>query len=143
MSKTEAAVEFFDSYNCAQSVLCAYAADCGLEKDKALQVAVGFGGGMGKLQETCGAVTGAIMVLGLSSGFREGDGRDRINESYAKVRRLITDFSAREGTVRCRDLLNCDISTQEGQKFYKDNNLRERCRNYIRLSCELLDKLRE
>jgi C_GCAxxG_C_C family probable redox protein len=142
MSKTEAALDFFDSYNCAQSVLCAYAADCGLEKNKALQAAVGFGGGMGKIQETCGAVTGAIMVLGLSSGFREGDGRDKINESYAKVRRLVNDFSAREGTVRCRDLLGCDLSTEEGQKVYKEKKLRDKCRNYIRLACELLDKLR-
>ena len=157
MSKAEAATDFFDSYNCAQSVLAAYAAGYGLEKEKALQAAVGFGGGMGRLQETCGAVTGAIMVLGLSSGFREGDGRDRINDSYAKVRRLVSDFSAGEGTfhrdpsgsslpsgtVRCRDLLGCDLSTEEGRKAYKENNLRDRCRNYIRLTCELLDRYLE
>ena len=143
MSKTEAALEFFNSYNCAQSVLTAYAADCGLEKDKAIQVAIGFGAGMGRLQETCGAVTGAIMVLGLSSGFKEGDSRDKISDSYARVLRLVNDFSAREGTARCRDLLGCDLSTEEGRKFYKENNLRDRCRDYIRLSCELLDGLRE
>ena len=140
MSKAEAALELFNNYNCAQSILCAYAADCGLGKDKAFQAAVGFGGGMGRLQETCGAVTGAIMVLGLSSGFREGDGRDKINESYAKVLRLVNDFSAREGTVKCRDLLGCDLSTEEGQKAFKENNLKDRCRNYIRLTCELLDE---
>ena len=140
MSKAESALDLFGSYNCAQSVLAAYAADCGLEKDKAFQAAVGFGGGMGRLQETCGAVTGAIMVLGLSSGFKEGDGRDKINESYAKVRRLVNDFRAREGTAMCRDLLGCDLSTDEGQKVFKENNLRDRCRNYIRLCCELLDQ---
>ena len=143
MSKAETALEFFNTYNCAQSVLSAYAAGCGLEKDKALQAAIGFGGGMGRLQETCGAVTGAIMVLGLFSGFREGDGRNKINESYAKVRRLVNDFSARESTVRCRDLLGCDLSTEEGQKVFKENNLKDRCRNYIRLSCELLDEYLE
>ena len=140
MSKVEASLDFFDSYNCAQSVLCAYAAECGLEKDKALEAAVGFGGGMGRLQETCGAVTGAILVLGLSSGFKEGDGREKINESYAKVRRLMNDIISREGSVRCRDLLGCDFSTEEGQKEFREKNLRDRCRNYIRLSCELLDK---
>jgi C_GCAxxG_C_C family probable redox protein len=143
VSKIETALDFFDSYNCAQSVLCTYAAECGLKKDKALQAAIGFGGGMGRLQETCGAVTGAIIVLGLSSGFKEGDGRDKISESYAKVRRLVNDFSAREGAFRCRDLLGCDLSTEEGQKAYKENNLRDRCRNYIRLSCELLDEYLE
>ena len=142
MSKAETALESFGGYNCAQSVLCAYADECGLEKDKALQIAVGFGGGMGRLQETCGAISGAIMVLGLSSGFKEGDGRDKINESYAKVRRLVNDFRAREGTARCRDLLGCDLSTEEGQKVFKENNLRDRCKNYIRLSCELLDRIK-
>ena len=141
MSKTEAALELFTGgYNCAQAVLCAYAADCGLEKNKALQAAVGFGGGMGRLQETCGAVTGAIMVLGLSSGFKEGDGRDKINENYAKVRRLVSDFNAKTGTARCRDLLGCDLSTEEGQKLFKEGNLRDKCKDYIRLCCELLDK---
>ena len=140
MSKAETALEFFGGYNCAQSVLCAYADECGLEKDKALQAAVGFGGGMGKLQETCGAVTGAILVLGLSSGFKEGDGRDKINESYVKVRRLVRGFSAREETVRCRDLLGCDLATEEGQKLFKEGNLRDKCKDYIRLCCELLDK---
>jgi len=140
MGKAEAALVFFGNYNCAQSVLSAYAADCGLEKDKALQVAVGFGGGMGRLGETCGAVTGAIMVLGLASGFREGDSRDKISESYAKVRRLVNDFSTKAGAVKCRDLLGCNLSTEEGQKAFKENNLRDRCRGYIRLACELLDE---
>ena len=140
MNKAEAALDFFENYNCAQSILCAYADDCGLDKDKALQAAVGFGGGMGRLQETCGAVSGAIIVLGLSSGFKEGDGRDKINANYDKVRRLIGDFSAQKGTVRCRDLLGCDLSTKEGQKFFKDNKLRENCKGYIRLCCELLEE---
>ena len=140
MSKADEAVKFFSSYNCAQSVLCAYASDCGLETDKALQAAVGFGGGMGKLQETCGAVSGAIIALGLSSGFKEGDSRDKISANYEKVRQLITDFSARKGTVRCRDLLGCDLSTEEGQKVFKEGNLRDKCKDYIRLCCELLDK---
>jgi len=142
MSKAEKALDFFNDYNCAQSVLTAYAADCGLDTDKALRTAVGFGGGLGRLGETCGAVSGAIMVLGLSSGFKEGDGRDKINESYALVRRLVNDFSAREGTAKCRELLGCDLSTEEGQKAFKENNLRDRCKGYIRLCCELLEKIR-
>ena len=101
MSKADIAQEFFESYNCAQSVLAAYAEDFGLERNKALQTAAGFGAGMGRLQETCGAVSGAIAVLGLASDYREGDGRDKIDAVYAKVRRLSEDFTREKGTVKC------------------------------------------
>ena len=140
MSKAEDAVKNFENYNCAQSVLATYADDFDLPKEKALQTAVGFGAGMGRLQETCGAVSGAIAVLGLSSGFKEEDRRDKINKSYADIQRLVSDFTKRHGTVKCRDLLDgCNLMTDEGQKAFKDNNLREHCRNYIKLCCELLD----
>jgi len=140
MSKADAALKFHENYNCAQSVLAAYAADYGLELDKALSIAVGFGAGMGRVQETCGAVTGAIMVLGLSSHFKEEDARPKINAVYAKVHRFIDEFAKEKGTARCRDLLNCDLSTEEGQKFFKEHKLRENCLGYVRFCCEMLDK---
>ena len=140
MGKAETAAKCFVNYNCAQSVLAAYAEDYGLEKEKALQMAVGFGAGMGRLQETCGAVTGAIMVLGLASGFKESDGRDKASEVYPKVRSFVDEFTAREGTVKCRDLLGCDLLSEEGHRYYQEKNLRENCRGYINLACELLDK---
>ena len=140
MSKAEKASEFFNSYNCAQAVITAYAEDFGLEQDTALSMAVGFGGGMGRLQETCGAVSGAIMVLGLSSGFKEGDSREKIDEVYAKVRGFVEDFKKEKGTVKCRELLGCNLMTEEGHKFFVENKLRENCRGYIRFACELLDR---
>ena len=140
MSKAEIALERFENGNCAQAVISAYAADFGVDKDRALQVSVGFGGGMGRLQETCGAVSGAIMVLGLASSFKDGDGRDKINEVYAQVRRLAADFTKEKGTINCRELLGCDLSSEEGHVFFKEHNLRSNCKAYIRLCCELLDK---
>ena len=141
MTKAEIAVKFFEKYNCAQSVLCAYAGEAGLENDHALQMGVGFGAGMGRVQEVCGAVSGAIAVLGLTSGFTEEDGREKINEVYAKVHRLIDGFTAQKGTVNCRELLDgCDLSNEEGQKFFKEHNLKDKCRSYVRLCCELLDE---
>ena len=140
MNKTETALKLFETYNCAQSVLAAYAADYDLEKEKALQAAAGFGGGIGRLQETCGAVSGAVTILGLASGFKEGDGRDMINAVYEDVRRFIDEFTKEAGTVKCRDLLNCDLLSEEGQKFFREHNLKENCRTYVRLCCELLDK---
>jgi len=140
MSKADLAVKYFESYNCAQSTLAAYAEDFGIKKETALQLSVGFGGGIGRLQETCGAVSAAVMLLGLASGFKEEDGRPKINEVYERVRSFVADFEHEKKTIKCRDLLNCDLSTEEGQKHFKDNNLKEDCRGYVRLCCELLDK---
>ena len=136
----EVAIEYFESYNCAQSTLAAYAPDFNMEKETALQVAVGFGGGIGRTQDVCGAVSAAVMVLGLVSRFRESDARPEINAVYETVRRYIADFTREKGTIKCRDLLNCDLSSEEGQKYFKDNNLKEHCRGYVQLCCELLDK---
>ena len=141
MNKAETAIENFNSYNCAQSVLLAYAENYGLEKDRALQTAVGFGGGMGRVQDVCGAISGAIITLGLASEFREEDGRPKINEVYEKVHRFINEFSARFGTTKCLNLLDgCDLTSEEGQKIFKENNMKEKCRDYIRFCCDLLDK---
>ena len=141
MSKADIAEKYFANHsNCAQAVAGAYAEDFNLEKDKALSAAVGFGAGMGRLQETCGAVSGAIMVLGLSSEFKDGDGRDKINDVYAKVRSFIGEFEKEKGTVNCRKLLGCDLLTDEGQKYFTDHKLRDNCIGYVRLACDLLDK---
>jgi C_GCAxxG_C_C family probable redox protein len=140
MSKADTAIKNFDIYNCAQSVLSAYAEDYGLDKNLALKTSVGFGGGFGRVQEVCGAISGAVIALGLASGFREEDRRDKINEVYAKVRSLIDEFAARQGTIKCRELLGCDLTSEEGQKQFKELNLKENCRSYVRLCCELLDK---
>ena len=140
MSKAEAAVKLFEDFNCAQSVLSAHAGDYNLEKEKALQISAGFGAGMGRVQEVCGAVSGSLMVLGLASGFKEEDRRDKTNEVYAKVRSFINDFIQKEKTIICRELLGCNLSTEEGQTFFREHNLRSNCREYIRLCCELLEK---
>ena len=140
MSRAETALGFFENYNCAQSVATAYAEDYGLEKNKALQVAGGFGAGMGRVQETCGAVSGAVMVLGLASGFKEENGRAEINVVYDKVQRFLKEFTELKGTIKCRELLGCNLSSEEGKAFFKEHNLRSNCKEYIGICCELLDK---
>ena len=140
MSRAETGGKIFDRCNCAQSVIAAFSEDYGLEKDKALSVAAGFGGGIGRLQETCGAVTGAIMILGLASDFRDGDSRDKLNMIYDKTRSFIDDFRQEKGTVNCRELLGCDLMSEEGHKYFVENNLRENCRVYVKYACELLEK---
>ena len=141
MSKAETAVAYFQRYNCAQSVLAAYSNDFALEKNRALQTAVGFGGGMGRHQDVCGAISGAIIALGLASEFKEEDRRPKINEVYEKVYKYINEFEARFGAIKCLELLDgCDLRSEEGQKTFREGNMKEKCRDYVRFCCELLDK---
>ena len=140
MSKADDAVKFHENFNCAQSVAAAFAGDFGIDIDTTLSFAVGFGAGMGRQQKTCGAVTGAVMVLGLASRFTKDDKRPKINEVYAKAHRFIGEFTKQKGTAECRELLKCDLSTEEGQKFFKENNLRENCMGFVRLCCDMLDE---
>jgi C_GCAxxG_C_C family probable redox protein len=142
MSKADNAVSFFQNgCNCAQSVLCAYAPDFGLDRNVALSVAVGFGGGIGRTQGICGAVSGAIMALGLHSNFKEGEGRDKITVVYDQTRSLLEEFAQQEGAITCLDLLSgCSLTTEDGQKQFREQNLRERCFEYVRTCCTLLDQ---
>ena len=141
MSNGEKAVtNFQNGCNCAQAVVTAYAEETGLDKKHALAIATGFGGGIGRTQDVCGAVSGAIMILGLKYGSREGEGREKINATYSLTREFIGEFSKLKGTIKCKELLDgCNLSTEEGQAFFREHNLREKCWEYVRHACEVLD----
>lgn len=106
MTKRETAVRYFcEGYNCAQSVLLAFCEDFGLSTQQAASMALSFGGGMGQMRETCGALTGAFMVLGLAEqAALPPTPTDKCN-CYQKVRTLAEAFSAENGSLLCRELL--------------------------------------
>lgn len=126
-------------HSCSQAVLAAYSARYGLDEDLALAVAAGFGSGMGSLGETCGAVTGAFMVIGLHCGGNAG-GRKR---SGQMIRDFAELFKARNmGTMLCRELLGCDPGTKEGQREAKDLKLyKKRCPKFVRDAVEILNQV--
>jgi len=111
-SKAQIASErFAEGYNCAQAVMFAFSEDCGLSPDLALKAACGFGGGMGRKQEVCGAVTGAILVLSLRQGRGIQEGPAVTQDTYKSVREFMDAFAARNGSCICLDLLSgCDVS---------------------------------
>jgi len=114
---------FREGFNCSQSVLAAHATDLGMARDQALRLASGFGAGLGRKQEVCGAVSGGAMVLGLRYGHTaaaDKEGKERI---YALVRTLQERFAALHGTTLCRGLLGCDMLTPEGQKTMQERRL--------------------
>ncbi|MCX6621140.1 MAG: C-GCAxxG-C-C family protein [Acidobacteria bacterium] len=136
-----AARKHAEGYNCAQAVMFAFAGECGLSEDAALKGACGFGGGMGRKQEVCGAVTAGILVLGHWYGRGTQEDRAVGQEAYRKTGIFMDAFAARNGSYVCRDLLSgCDLGTEEGQKIYRENELSTRvCRQCVRSAAEILE----
>ena len=124
MNKVQCAVDCFKSgFNCTQAVLSTYAEHFGVDRNVALRLAAGFGGGMGCMAGVCGAVTGAFMVLGLRHGATLAADKESKERTYTLVREFAKRFEARHRSIVCRDLLGCDIATAEGLQAAKDGNL--------------------
>ena len=143
-TKTDIAVEkFLAGYNCAQSVLYAFCDELGLDKDIALKLACGFGAGMARKQEVCGAVTGGILAIGLKHGRGEGQDRVPTEETYQKVRELMSRFESKHGSCICRALLNgCDLNTPDGQQYFKQNDLLNKtCKDCVKSVVQALEEI--
>jgi C_GCAxxG_C_C family probable redox protein len=127
-----AGANFTAGFNCAQSVCAAYAEQFGVARKTALKMAAGFGGGIGRMAGTCGAVTGAIMILGLQHGAVEGSDKAAKEYTYAQVKEFARRFVERNQTMECRQLLGCDLSTPEGHQYAAEHNLfKTRCMQLI------------
>ena len=95
-----------------------------MAEDTALKIACGLGSGMARAQQVCGAVTGGILVLGLRHGRGSREDRSATELTYQKTRQLMAEFTEQHGTCVCRELLNgCDLTTEQGQKQFKENEL--------------------
>lgn len=143
MNRSENAEDLFLSgYNCAQSVVLSFADDLKFSKELAQKMAAGFGGGMGKQQETCGAVTGAIMVLGLLKG-EEVNNNDELKASaYGAVKDLTRDFVAVYKTTQCRELIGCDLNTPEGSAKFKEEKIMENvCSGCVKKAVQIVESL--
>jgi len=127
--------------SCSQSVFGAFAPRLGMDEDVAVRVASGFGGGM-RMGDTCGAVTGAFMALGLAlagDACRTAEGRQAVSDAVVE---FASRFRERNGALSCRDLLGCDIHTPEGRQSATDRNLFEtRCRDLVRDAAAMVESL--
>lgn len=142
MSRIETAVSRFkDGCNCSQAILATYGEELGLPPETALRVACGFGGGM-RRADVCGAVTGALMVLGLRHGPTSCPGQPQKNETYTQVQVFHARFAERQGSVICRDLLGCDISTPDGQqKAQAEQLFKTICPEAVKVAAEILEEM--
>jgi C_GCAxxG_C_C family probable redox protein len=141
--KKEIAIQAFRTgYNCAQSVLAAYAEKSNIDQKMAMDISAGFGGGMAQMQETCGAVTGAYMAIGLFSGEKSKDNFNIKKNSIALMQQFTEQFKAKHGTISCKALINCDLNTEEGKQHLKEHNLYEKvCEKCIADAVEIIDQL--
>ena len=104
---------FQEGYNCAQAVFCAFCDQTGLTLDEAARLSSSFGGGMGRLREVCGALSGAELALGAIQGYADPDDPAAKSAHYQAVRDLAERFRAQNGTILCRELLK-DVKTTPG-----------------------------
>ena len=143
MNPVEQAVSCFKGgLNCSQAILATYGQQLGLDRELALKLAAGFGGGMGRLGHTCGAVTGAFMVLGLRYGPVEAGDQQAKETAYERVREFAKRFEARNGTAVCRDLIHCDIETPEGLAMAREQKLFVTvCPKFVQDAAEILEEM--
>lgn len=144
MSKGDIAKKYFEQgYNCSQSVALAFADEVGMDGKLIARLTGGFGGGMGRMREVCGTVSGTAFVLSALYGYSDPTDADAKAQLYADVQKVAGEFKDKNGSVVCRDLLGL---TQDGfdnpqpekrtDTYYK----KRPCGDLVKMSADLLEK---
>jgi C_GCAxxG_C_C family probable redox protein len=134
---------FLQGYNCAQAALFPFCEALQIDENTALKMACGFGGGMGRKGEVCGAVSGGILAIGLKHGRGKNDDGAAGERTNAKTQELMEQFAEKNGHYICRKLLNgCDLTTAEGRARHKENDDRNTiCLQCVRSAVEILERI--
>lgn len=140
MTKAEKALELFsNNFNCSQAVPTAFAPDFGLDEKLALMLGTQFGGGA-RNGEMCGAVSGALMVLGLKYGHYESNNNEQKSRAYAVTTEYTKRFKELNGSIVCRDLLGYDLTKSDDMACIKEKNLfGDVCPKMIRSAVKVLE----
>ena len=138
----ESVIRFKDGMTCSQAILSTYGPEFGLDEETALRIAYGFGGGMGRLANTCGAVTGAFMVIDLKYASHDITDKEAKELTRSKIQDFAALFLQRNDSLMCRDILGEDISTEEGFKRGIQSGLaKEKCPKFVQDAAEILEGL--
>lgn len=147
MNKGDLAEKLFkEGYNCSQAVLGAFCEELGIDEEKAFMLSSSFGGGMGRLREVCGAVSGMFMVAGLASGYSDPADNDAKKRHYALIQEMAKLFSERNGgsSIVCRELLGLSkpegdpTPTKRTNEFYQKRPCGELVREAANIAQEIL-----
>ncbi len=138
------AAEFFDEgYNCSESILKAYL-DVFKKNPTLGAAASGFGGGIGGKGLTCGAITGAVIALGIHHNRQKSDEKEVYASLREKTLALLNNFEKEIGSFNCKDLQPYDLTTLEGrEKLHDDKEAAKKCKSYLATSAKLLIELLE
>ncbi len=132
---------FKTNLNCAQAVFTTYCEDFGINVKTARRVASCFGAGMFE-GETCGAVTGALMLIGAKYGDFDKHDYDKKQFLESRVKMFKSSFVKKYGTLKCKELINFDLGTEEGKILAKENNVfSEICTGFIKTSSEIIEEI--
>ena len=143
MNRKDIAIENFKKgYNCSQSIVLAFSDLVNINEKDLLKIASSFGGGMGRLRETCGAVSGCFIIIGLLYGYDEPESGELKAQLYERIQEIGLDFEKNQGSLECRQLLNLKekhssyIPTPRTKDFYETRP----CANLIGYAAEILEE---
>ncbi len=133
---------FYDGYNCSQAVLLAFSEETGLDNNMALKLSSSFGGGMGRLREVCGAVSGMFMVAGLLYGYDDANASVEKSEHYSRIQKLAAEFELYNHSIVCRTLLGLDSAkdaptpSERTSEYYK----KRPCPELVGMAAAIMEK---
>ena len=145
MNKVDQAVNMFEEgYSCSQAICSTYGEQFGLDRDVALKITSGFGGGIARRGEICGAVSGAIIVIGLKYGLTDADDKEAKEKTYEMIKLFIQKFEDSNESIVCKDLLGYNINTPEGLEYVNEKGLTKIiCPNLVKNAAEILETIIE
>ena len=145
MNKPDEALSCFKkTFSCSQAVFSTYATEMGLDRETALRDAGAFGGGMARMGDTCGAVTGAFMLIGLKCGQIRADDGTTKEKTYQLVHEFVEKFKERNRSIVCKELLGVHPGTPEGSQAFKEKDLKNTvCVKLVRDAAEIVEKILE
>lgn len=138
----DAAQDFRQGFSCSQAVLAGVSEPLGLDRERALKISQAFGGGMARMGLTCGAVTGAMLAIGLKYGRTRPDDEEAKEKTYRLVHDFIRRFQDRHGSIVCRELIGVDLSTPQGHKLGEERGVFENlCPRLVADAVEILEQI--
>ncbi|NHI93601.1 MAG: C_GCAxxG_C_C family protein [Candidatus Lokiarchaeota archaeon] len=143
MKRVDNAINYFNNgYNCAQAVLASFGAEFDMNKELAFKVAAAFGGGIARCGRTCGAVTGALMVIGLKYGMTKIGDNESKNKTYSIANEFINEFEGNHSSIICKDLIGFDMSDKkEREQAFNREVFNRICPKLVKNAVEILEKI--
>lgn len=138
-AKVDQAVDYFKSgLSCSQAMLLAFGQEFGVDKTLALKISTPFSGGMARMCQTCGAVTGALIVLGL----KYATGKEAKEKLFALENAFANKFKSRNNSLNCKELLGYDLGNPEERKEFANKKLNETlCQKFVKDASEILEEI--